>query len=42
VIYDSTAPDWAGLAILALASVLVTFVAIYIFKRLEPSFAKIL
>jgi ABC-2 type transport system permease protein len=42
VIYDGTAPDWAGLAIVAAVSVLLTFVAVYIFKRLEPSFAKIL
>jgi lipopolysaccharide transport system permease protein/teichoic acid transport system permease protein len=42
VIYDSRTPDWTGLAIVAGISVLLTFVAIYVFKRLEPSFAKIL
>jgi lipopolysaccharide transport system permease protein len=42
VIYDSTTPDWTGLAIVAVASVLLTLVAVYLFRRLEPSFAKIL
>jgi ABC-type polysaccharide/polyol phosphate export permease len=42
VIYDGQAPDWAGLAIVSAVSVLLTVVAIYVFKRLEPSFAKIL
>jgi ABC-type polysaccharide/polyol phosphate export permease len=42
VIYEERAPDWVGLGILALVSVLLLGVAIYIFKRLEPTFAKVL
>jgi homopolymeric O-antigen transport system permease protein len=42
VIYDSRTPDWTSLGIVAGISILLTFVAVYIFKRLEPSFAKIL
>jgi ABC-type polysaccharide/polyol phosphate export permease len=42
VIYDSHPPDWVGLGIVSVVAVAVTLVAIYLFKRLEPSFAKIL
>jgi len=42
VIYEGTAPDWAGLGILSLVSVGLLVIAIVIFKRLEPTFAKVL
>jgi homopolymeric O-antigen transport system permease protein len=42
VIYDGQPPAWLGLAIWTLISVVLTGVAIVIFKRLEPSFAKVL
>lgn len=42
VIYLGTAPDWAGLGILSLVSIGLLAVAIVIFKRLEPTFAKVL
>jgi len=42
VIYDGHQPVWTGLAIVTIVSILLTFVAVYVFKRLEPSFAKIL
>ncbi len=37
-----TAPDWAGLAILTAVSLVVLVIAVALFKRAEPSFAKIL
>ena len=42
VAYYSTAPDWAGLAGLALASLVMLAGAILLFKRVEPTFAKVL
>jgi len=42
VIYDDRAPDWAGLAIVSLVSILLLALAIFVFKRLEPIFAKVL
>ena len=36
------APDWVGLGILSIVSLLVLALAILFFKRLEPSFAKVL
>jgi ABC-type polysaccharide/polyol phosphate export permease len=42
VIYDGRAPDWVGLGILSLVSIGMLAVAIVIFKRLEPTFAKVL
>ena len=42
VIYEGRAPDWSALAILSLISVALLALTILIFKRLEPSFAKIL
>jgi len=42
VIYEGRPPDAVGLAILALFSCLLLAVALLVFKRLEPSFAKVL
>jgi ABC-type polysaccharide/polyol phosphate export permease len=42
VIYEGHAPDPAGLAVLAGVSTLLLAVAVVLFKRLEPSFAKVL
>jgi ABC-type polysaccharide/polyol phosphate export permease len=42
IIYEGRAPNWAALGVLAVISILLLTVAILIFKRLEPSFAKIL
>jgi len=42
VIYDGRAPDWAGLGLVTIGSVVFLAVAIFIFKRLEPTFAKVL
>lgn len=42
VIYDERLPAWAGLAALLAISVALLAVATLIFKRLEPSFAKVL
>jgi ABC-type polysaccharide/polyol phosphate export permease len=42
VIYGSTTPDWLGLAKLLAASLVLLGVCTWIFKRVEPSFAKVL
>ena len=42
VIYHGRAPDWIGLGVVALVSVVLLAVAIFMFKRLEPTFAKVL
>jgi ABC-type polysaccharide/polyol phosphate export permease len=42
VIYNMKAPDWAALATLAGASLILLAASVYLFKRLEPSFAKVL
>ena len=42
IAYNGTAPDWAGLAGLSLASVVMLAGAILLFKRVEPTFAKVL
>jgi lipopolysaccharide transport system permease protein/teichoic acid transport system permease protein len=42
VIYYETAPDWAGLATLLLVSIGLVAVSFVLFKRVEPSFAKVL
>jgi ABC-type polysaccharide/polyol phosphate export permease len=42
VIYEGRAPDWAGLGILSLVSLGLLGIAIYLFKRLEPTFAQVL
>jgi ABC-type polysaccharide/polyol phosphate export permease len=42
VIYDMTAPDWTSLGILLVASVGMLALTTVFFKRVEPSFAKVL
>lgn len=42
VTYGSTAPDWVGLGLVFLFSIGLLLVAIYLFKRAEPAFARIL
>jgi ABC-type polysaccharide/polyol phosphate export permease len=42
VIYYGQAPDWAGLLGVALVSLLLIALAVLFFKRVEPSFAKVL
>jgi len=42
VIYEGRAPDWIGLGALSLVSLGLLAIAILIFKRLEPTFAKVL
>ena len=42
VIYDGTAPHWLGLVVVLGASFVLLALAILLFKRLEPSFAKVL
>jgi ABC-type polysaccharide/polyol phosphate export permease len=42
LIYDGRAPDWLALGILSLLSVAMLVIAVFTFKRLEPSFAKVL
>ena len=42
VIYYGTAPDWGGLGIIVVVSVILVGLAILFFKRVEPSFAKVL
>jgi lipopolysaccharide transport system permease protein len=42
VTWGSTAPNWGGLAIVLVLSALLVLVAVYLFKRAEPAFARIL
>jgi len=42
VIFDSRLPDWGSLAALLGASILMLACTTYLFKRVEPSFAKVL
>ena len=42
LLYYGRAPDWVVLGVLALASLPVSFVAIHIFRRVSPSFVKVL
>ena len=42
VIYDGAAPDWHGLLVVLLMSSMALLVAAAMFKRAEPSFAKVL
>lgn len=42
VIYDETFPDFAGLAVLLVVSLVVLCLATLFFKRVEPAFAKVL
>jgi ABC-type polysaccharide/polyol phosphate export permease len=41
-IYYGTAPDWGALAVLAVVSILLLALATWLFKRVEPQFAKVL
>ena len=42
VIYDGRQPSWVGLALLILVSLLLLGACTYVFKRMEPAFAKVL
>jgi ABC-type polysaccharide/polyol phosphate export permease len=42
VIYNEKPPDWIALAALAAASLVLLAAATYLFKRIEPTFAKVL
>jgi len=42
VIYEGRAPDWIGLGAVSLVSLVMLGGAIFVFKRLEPTFAKVL
>ncbi len=42
VIYEGTAPDWVALGGVLLASLAFLVVAVWFFKRVEPTFAKVL
>ena len=42
VIYSEVAPDWGGLVALLVASLLLLSLTTVLFKRVEPSFAKVL
>jgi ABC-type polysaccharide/polyol phosphate export permease len=42
VIYYGTAPHWSGLANVGIVSLVLLTLAILLFKRLEPNFAKVL
>ncbi len=42
VIYYGRAPEWAGLALIALISVALLAFSVWFFKRVEPGFAKVL
>ena len=40
--YYGTAPDWLGLAVLSIVSIVLVAAATLLFKRVEPTFAKVL
>ena len=42
VIFDATMPDFTSLAVVAVASLFLICCSIWLFKRLEPTFAKVL
>jgi lipopolysaccharide transport system permease protein len=42
LIYYGQAPDWTGLGAVAVVSVVLLTLAVWLFKRMEPSFAKVL
>jgi homopolymeric O-antigen transport system permease protein len=42
LVYEGRPPEWLGLGVLAVISVLLLIVSIFVFKRVEPSFAKVL
>jgi ABC-type polysaccharide/polyol phosphate export permease len=41
-LYYGRAPEWGALGVLALASVPVTLLSIYLFRRASPLFVKVL
>lgn len=42
VIYYGQAPDWASLLVIAVVSIVILALSVLFFKRVEPSFAKVL
>ncbi len=42
VIYEGHPPSWTGLGVLLLISIVILGACTYVFKRMEPSFAKVL
>jgi ABC-type polysaccharide/polyol phosphate export permease len=42
IIYAGTTPAWSQLGVLTLVSIILLAVATWLFKRVEPAFAKIL
>jgi ABC-type polysaccharide/polyol phosphate export permease len=42
LLYEGRAADWVGLLVVALASIPFTLVSIYLFRRMAPSFVKVL
>lgn len=42
VIYDGVPPSWLGLAVLLAVSIVLLGACTYVFKRMEPAFAKVL
>jgi lipopolysaccharide transport system permease protein/teichoic acid transport system permease protein len=42
VTWGETAPDFFGLGVLTIVSIVFLFIAVYVFKRAEPAFARIL
>jgi len=42
LVYEGRAPEWQGLGVLAVVSVVMLVVSMFVFKRLEPTFAKVL
>ncbi|MFM8628675.1 MAG: hypothetical protein ACKOC3_00970, partial [Candidatus Limnocylindrus sp.] len=42
LLYFGRAPDWVALALVTLASIPFTLLSLYIFRRMSPSFVKVL
>ena len=42
MIYYGQAPDWVALGVVAAVSVVLLALAVVLFKRVEPTFAKVL
>lgn len=42
ILYDGRSPDWTALTLVGLASVPFTLASVYVFRRLAPSFVKVL
>jgi ABC-type polysaccharide/polyol phosphate export permease len=42
LLYYERAPDWVALAVVTLASIPFTLLSIYLFRRMSPSFVKVL